>query len=162
VSGSGIRWAICKSAPRSRQITTPTHHHSVFLQAGCPSCRPTNSVKGPKAVRSSIHVEANSHRHARHDTDGTVLSCLVRRCELSRLDRQTGAIFLIFLNIVKLTMRSVMCRSASGGAVRPPNALPTCDCLVHFARLANTQPKRRRKCTRQSRSCLQLFQIFTD
>jgi len=23
VSGSGIRWAICKSAPRSRQITTP-------------------------------------------------------------------------------------------------------------------------------------------
>ena len=34
----------CKSAPRSRQITTPTPHHSVFLQAGCPSCRPTNSV----------------------------------------------------------------------------------------------------------------------
>ena len=45
VSGSGISWAICKSAPRSRQITTPAPHHSVFLQAGCPSCRPTNSVK---------------------------------------------------------------------------------------------------------------------
>ena len=30
VSGSGIRWAICKSAPRSRQITTPIPHHSVF------------------------------------------------------------------------------------------------------------------------------------
>jgi len=30
VSGSGISWAICKSAPRSRQITTPTPHHSVF------------------------------------------------------------------------------------------------------------------------------------
>jgi len=28
-SGSGIRWAICKSAPRSRQITTPAPHHSV-------------------------------------------------------------------------------------------------------------------------------------
>jgi len=24
-------------------------HHSVFLQAGCPSCRPTNSVKALKA-----------------------------------------------------------------------------------------------------------------
>jgi len=36
---------ICKSAPRSRQITTPAPHRSVFLQAGCPSCRPTNSVK---------------------------------------------------------------------------------------------------------------------
>jgi len=30
VSGSGIRWAICKSAPRSRQITTPAPRHSVF------------------------------------------------------------------------------------------------------------------------------------
>ena len=45
VSGSGISWAICKSAPRSRQITTPAPRHSDFLQAGCPSCRPTNSVK---------------------------------------------------------------------------------------------------------------------
>ena len=49
-SGSGISWAICKSAPRSRQITTPAPHHSVFLQAGCPSCRPTNSVKALKAL----------------------------------------------------------------------------------------------------------------
>jgi len=40
---------MCKSAPRSRQITTPPPHHSVFLQAGCPSCRPTNSVKALKA-----------------------------------------------------------------------------------------------------------------
>ena len=30
VSGSGICWAICKSAPCSRQITTPAPHHSVF------------------------------------------------------------------------------------------------------------------------------------
>ena len=29
VSGRGISWKICKSAPRSRQITTPTPHHSV-------------------------------------------------------------------------------------------------------------------------------------
>jgi len=30
VSGSGISWAICKSAPCPRQMTTPTLHHSVF------------------------------------------------------------------------------------------------------------------------------------
>ena len=30
VSGSGISWAICKSAPHSRQITTPAPYHSVF------------------------------------------------------------------------------------------------------------------------------------
>ena len=36
---------MCKSAPCSRQITTPVPHCSVFLQTGCPSCHPTNSVK---------------------------------------------------------------------------------------------------------------------
>ena len=50
VSGSGISWAVCESAPRSRQITTSAPHHSSFLQAGCLSCRPTNSVKALKAV----------------------------------------------------------------------------------------------------------------
>jgi len=30
VRGSGIGWAICKSAPRSRQTTTPAPHPSVF------------------------------------------------------------------------------------------------------------------------------------
>ena len=30
VSGSGINWAICKSAPRPRQITMPASHHTVF------------------------------------------------------------------------------------------------------------------------------------
>ena len=32
VSGSGISWAICKSAPSSRQITMPVPHHSVFYR----------------------------------------------------------------------------------------------------------------------------------
>ena len=30
MSGSGISWVRCKSAPCSRQITTPAPHHSVF------------------------------------------------------------------------------------------------------------------------------------
>jgi len=45
VSGSGISWAMYKSAPHSRQITMP-EPHTQCLQAGCPSCRSTNSVKG--------------------------------------------------------------------------------------------------------------------
>jgi len=50
MSGSGISWAICKSEPRSRQITMHTSTPPLsFLQAGCPSCRPTNSVKAVKA-----------------------------------------------------------------------------------------------------------------
>ena len=31
LSGSGIHWAICKSAHRSRQITMPAPHHSLSL-----------------------------------------------------------------------------------------------------------------------------------
>ena len=73
---SGISWTICKqSASRSRQITTPTPHHSIFtgrmlfltpnrvkalkdkrtsgknwywfILARCTFCHPTNNVKAP-------------------------------------------------------------------------------------------------------------------
>ena len=44
VSGSGIRWAICKSAPCSRQTTTPVPHHSVFYRPDAlPAAQPTAS-----------------------------------------------------------------------------------------------------------------------
>ena len=44
VSGSGISWAICKSAPRSRQITTPVPHHSIFYRPDAlPAAQPTAS-----------------------------------------------------------------------------------------------------------------------
>ena len=44
VSGSGISWAICKSAPRSRQIITPAPHHSVFYRPDAlPAAQPTVS-----------------------------------------------------------------------------------------------------------------------
>ena len=33
----------------------PTNQYSVFLQAGCPSCRPTNSVKALKANQRSVY-----------------------------------------------------------------------------------------------------------
>ena len=48
VSGSGVNWAICKSAHRSPL--------SFFLQARCPSCRPTNSVK---ALKEHLAVSIN-------------------------------------------------------------------------------------------------------
>ena len=44
VSGSGISWAICKSAPRSRQITMPAPHCSVFYRPDAlPAAQPTVS-----------------------------------------------------------------------------------------------------------------------
>jgi len=44
VSGSGINWAICKSAPRSRQITMSAPHRSVFYRPDAlPAAQPTAS-----------------------------------------------------------------------------------------------------------------------
>ena len=44
VSGSDISWAICKSAHRSRHITTPAPHHSVFYRPDAlPAAQPTAS-----------------------------------------------------------------------------------------------------------------------
>jgi len=37
----------------SSQIITTNKPTSIFLQAGCPSCRPTNSVK---AVKGKYHI----------------------------------------------------------------------------------------------------------
>jgi len=49
---------VCTSLQTDNHAST---HHSVFLQAGCPSCRPTNSVKALKGKtekkQKTIHVE---------------------------------------------------------------------------------------------------------
>ena len=42
--GSGISWTMCQSAPRSRQTTTSTPHHSNFYTPdGLPDVQPTVS-----------------------------------------------------------------------------------------------------------------------
>ena len=41
---ASARWATCKSAPRSRQITTPAPHHSVLYRPDAlPAAQPTAS-----------------------------------------------------------------------------------------------------------------------
>ena len=65
VSGSGISWAVCKSAPRSRPITTPAPHH--LFTGRRPSCRPTNSVKALKNVSwQEIYREKDIFRKDGH------------------------------------------------------------------------------------------------
>ena len=54
VSGSGFSWAICKSAPRSRQITMPSPHHSVFFTGRMPFLPPNQqrqSTEGTVCLR---------------------------------------------------------------------------------------------------------------
>jgi len=43
--GDNWSYKLCKAPVKS---SSPPNQHQVFLQAGCPSCRPTNSVKALK------------------------------------------------------------------------------------------------------------------
>ena len=63
VSGSGISWAICKSAPRSRQITMPAPHHSVFYR---PDALPATQPTASKHWKQSKHWRQTVLRPTRH------------------------------------------------------------------------------------------------
>ena len=56
VSGSGISWAICKSAPHSRQITTPAPHHSVFTG---PDALPAAQATASKHLRQNLYTDCS-------------------------------------------------------------------------------------------------------
>jgi len=52
VSGSGISWTVCKSAPRSRQITMPAPHCSVFYRPDAlPAAQPTASKHWRQVIK---------------------------------------------------------------------------------------------------------------
>ena len=57
VSGSGISWDICKFAPRSRQITMPVPHRSVFYRPDAlPAAQPTVSTKHWRHCRIYVQI----------------------------------------------------------------------------------------------------------
>ena len=55
MSGSGISWAICKSAPRSRQITTPAPHYSSFFTGRMPFLPPNQQCQSTEGNSWSIN-----------------------------------------------------------------------------------------------------------
>jgi len=56
VSGSGISWAMCKSALRSRQITMPEPHHSVFFTGRMPFLPPNQQRQSTDEGNHPIQV----------------------------------------------------------------------------------------------------------
>jgi len=56
VSSSIISWAISKSAPSNRQITTPASHHSVSYRLDALPAAHSNSVKALKAKHISLCI----------------------------------------------------------------------------------------------------------
>jgi len=85
----------------SSQTTTPTSHYSVFLQSGCPSCRPTNSVKAlkeiiktttQKCLEMSSESVTLSQRHSQtvsHDCSTDSKTPVTVGCPCSRNREQT-------------------------------------------------------------------------
>jgi len=68
MSGSGISWAICKSTSRSRLITMPAPHCSVFYRPDAlPTAQPTAS-KHWRLLQTSVHRVNWHHRICGHDT----------------------------------------------------------------------------------------------
>jgi len=79
VSGSGISWAICKSAPSSRQITMPAPHRSVFYRPDAlPAAQPTASKHWRQTRHHSINFFTGlmlflTPNQQRQSTEGTTL-----------------------------------------------------------------------------------------
>jgi len=61
VSGSGISWAICKSASRSRQITMPATHHSVFFTGRMPFLLPNQQRQSTEGNSATTRKQNRSH-----------------------------------------------------------------------------------------------------
>jgi len=62
VSGSGISWAICKSAPRSRQITTPAPT-TQFFTGRMPFLPPNQQRQSTEGQFHSTSVSVKSFSH---------------------------------------------------------------------------------------------------
>jgi len=56
VSSSGISWAICKSAPRSRQTTTPASTTKVFFTGWMPFLPPNQQRQSNEGLSASQHA----------------------------------------------------------------------------------------------------------
>jgi len=56
VSGSDISWNICKSASRSRQITTPAPHHSKFFTGRMPFLPPNQQRQSTKLTGNEFNI----------------------------------------------------------------------------------------------------------
>ena len=62
VSGSGISWAICKSAPRCRQITTPAHH-TLFFTGRMPFLSPNQQHQSTEGTQHPCNSSIKTSYH---------------------------------------------------------------------------------------------------
>ena len=93
MSGSSISWAICKSATRSRQITTPAPHHSVFTgrMPFLPPNQQRQSTVALLLLTSSSSSGDNNNNNNNNNRNETVGHCVRRKrgCDVTAHTRST-------------------------------------------------------------------------
>ena len=76
VSGSGISWAVCNSAPHSRQITTPVPHHSDFFTGRMPFLPPNQPRQSTEGISKDKIRSKNYYRWQRGWVNGGCASLM--------------------------------------------------------------------------------------
>ena len=79
VSGSGISWAICKSAPRYRQVTMPASQHSVFT-GWMPFLLPNQQDCHSQNIINKVMLTAVRHFHIIHTSINAFLQYMSPTC----------------------------------------------------------------------------------
>jgi len=81
---------VCTSLQTDNHASTPLLS---FLQAGCPSCRPTNSVKALKANNNYITRQISYKRFfSGYILDGCVLQFLLEHGHFLNIDISQGSV----------------------------------------------------------------------
>ena len=85
--GVGDKWSYrrCKAPVKS---SPSTNQHPVFLKAGCPSCRPTNSVK---ALKGKYHIPRTCLPQSKLKADYNLQSMQCTVMLIVRTWKHTGA-----------------------------------------------------------------------
>jgi len=140
---------VCTSLQTYNHASTPPLS---FLQAGCPSCGPTNSVKALKAYYSPSTVECNATRRGLFCYSSPALGCRYfhsrrRLCSGDRhMDDRVSRVRLLVAHRVRVRQRSVSspARTSSRRRRRPGPG--------HRSILDRSQ--RHRPCSRRPRSAI--------
>jgi len=113
VSGSGITWAICKPAPRSRQITTPTPHHSVFYRLDAlPATQPTPSKHLLMMQILVAWGKSTETRNSRPLQTKHVTPCITPIVLYTKMDTTRDKLAMTF-KLTTLAVQSKCCGSTS-------------------------------------------------
>jgi len=83
-SGNGIRWVVCKFAPRSRQITMPAPHYSVFYRPDAlPAAQPTASKHWRQCITTVLIIKTVTVPNSQNVKDSSHGNKYLRKVKLN-------------------------------------------------------------------------------